>query len=159
MRPLRLETRARTMKCVNEEYPKRPSPCYCLNLRRASRAITQYYDDVLRACGLTTAQLALLRTLETAETATMSTLAKMLRIDRTTLNRNLKPLTEAGYITVQAGRDSRTREIRLTEAGKNAVAEGWKLWEEAQRAVREYMGETDLEQLKRMLSKIEALVP
>jgi len=147
------------MKHINELYPKRPSPCNCMNIRRASRAVTQFYDEVLKPGGLTTAQLALLRHLEIVEKATISELAKIMRIDRTTLNRNMKPLADDGLISINPGKDSRTREIMLTKTGKDAVVNGWALWGKAQASLKEYMGEEDLAKLVQLLSKLEAIVP
>lgn len=147
------------MKHINTVYPKPPSPCYCMNLRRASRAVTQFYDEALKPSGLTIAQLALLRHLEILTHTTIGEVAKAMRIDRTTLNRNMKPLSEAGLIEVSQGKDSRTKEIVLTNKGKDAVASGWVLWEEAQETLKAYMGEADMARLKQLLSKLEALAP
>ncbi len=147
------------MKHIGEVYPKSPSPCVCMNLRRAARTVTRFYDETLKPSGLTVAQLALLRHIQMAEKTTISELAKLIRIDRTTLNRNLKPLTDAGLITVAPGEDSRTREITLTETGKDAVASGWQLWGEAQKSIQEYLGQEDLSKLKQLLAKLEALMP
>ncbi|WP_245693067.1 hypothetical protein [Sporomusa acidovorans] len=44
-----------------------------------------------------------------------------MRIDRTTLNRNIKPLIEAGFIEVNAGVDPRSRQILLTAEGKSVI--------------------------------------
>ncbi|MEG6586767.1 MarR family winged helix-turn-helix transcriptional regulator [Dendrosporobacter sp. 1207_IL3150] len=147
------------MERINKLYPKSSSICNCMNIRRASRAVTQFYDEVLQPSGLTIAQLGLLRHIELAEKITISALAKMIRIDRTTLNRNLKPMAEAGLIVINPGEDSRTREITLTEEGKVAVTNAWKLWGEAQVSLKEYLGEEDLTKLIQLLSKLEALVP
>jgi DNA-binding MarR family transcriptional regulator len=147
------------MKHINETYPKPPSPCNCLNIRRASRAVTQFYDEVLKPSGLTIAQLGLLRHLENVEMTTIGELAKMMRIDRTTLNRNMKPLADAELITINSGEDSRTRQVMLTEAGKEAVIKAWALWGEAQISIKEYLGDEDLGKFIQLLAKIEALVP
>lgn len=147
------------MMHINEVFPKRSSPCTCLNVRRASRAVTQFYDEVLKPSGLTITQLALLRHIELLAQTTIGELAKTMRIDRTTLNRNLKPLADEGLIAINPGKDTRTRELVLTESGKDAVVLGWKLWGEAQDTIKEYMGEGDLKKLKQLLSKLEALVP
>lgn len=147
------------MKRINQVYPKKASPCNCMNVRRASRAVTQFYDDMLKPSGLTIAQMGLLRHVEMAEVTTVSELAKMMRIDRTTLNRNMKPLTDAGLLTSNPGQDSRTRQIMLTDAGRNAVAKAWSMWGEAQASLKEYLGEDDLAKLVALLSKLEALVP
>lgn len=147
------------MKNIDEIYPKTASLCNCMNVRRASRATTQFYDEVLKSSGLTIAQLSLLRHIEGGELSTISELAKRMRIDRTTLNRNMKPLVDAGMIAINPGEDSRTRQVTLTEFGKEAVVKGWVLWGEAQASLKEYLGEDDLVKLIQLLSKLEALVP
>jgi DNA-binding MarR family transcriptional regulator len=128
-----------------------------MNMRRASRALTHFYDEVLEPSRLTVNQLALLRNLEVLEQATIGQLAKTMRIDRTTLNRNMKPLADAGLIESHPGKDYRTKVIVLTEEGKAAVGLGWRLWEEAQQSIKEYLGEEDLAKLKQLLAKLEAL--
>lgn len=140
-------------------YPKRPSPCHCLNIRRASRAVTQFYEKVLEPSGLKLTQYSLLRNLQAVEPVTISELAKVMRIDRTTLNRNMKPLIDAGLIMVNLGEDPRSRQVVLTENGKAALVKAWTLWDEAQASMNEYLGEADLNMLGKLLSKLEALVP
>ena len=147
------------MDGIKQTYPKKPSLCNCMNVRRASRAVTQFYDEALKPSGLTIAQLGLLRHLEQMETKTINELAQIMRIDRTTLNRNMKPLLAAGLIDSKPGRDSRTRNIILTEAGKHAVVNAWTLWEEAQKSLKGYLGDENLTKLTQLLSKLEALVP
>lgn len=147
------------MKQIIETYPKPPSPCSCMNIRRASRAVTQFYDDVLKPSGLSTAQLGLLRHIEAVEQTTISELANMMRIDRTTLNRNMKPLVDDGLISIKQGKDLRTRQVMLTDTGKAALAKAWELWGEAQVLLKEYLGKEDLGKLTQLLSKLEALVP
>lgn len=140
-------------------YPKDPSPCLCLNIRRASRAVTEFYEKILEPSGLKITQYSLLRHLEHVEPVTITELAKVMRIDRTTLSRNMKPLVEAGIIEINAGKDPRSRQVRLTEAGKFALSTASNLWDEAQGAMQEYLGETELEQCKYLIAKLEALVP
>ena len=82
---------------------KSSSPCHCLNIRRASRVVTQFYEKVLEPSGLKVTQYSLLRNLERVESVSMSALAKTMRIDRTTLNRIIKPLMNAGLIMVNSG--------------------------------------------------------
>lgn len=88
----------------------------------------------------------------------MSGLAKIMRIDRTTLNRNLKPLINASLITVNSGEDSRSRQVMITETGKEALTNALALWNEAQASLEEYLGEAELDSFEKSLSKLEALV-
>jgi hypothetical protein len=70
--------------------------CTCGRLRRATRALTQLYDDLMAPSGLRVTQFSLLRTLATHGTARMSDLARALLLDRTALSRTLDPLVERG---------------------------------------------------------------
>ncbi|HWR45754.1 MarR family winged helix-turn-helix transcriptional regulator [Sporomusa sp.] len=146
------------MKHIAGYYPKSPSPCLCLNIRRASRAVTEFYEKVLEPSGIKITQYSLLRHLEQVEPVTISDLAKAMRIDRTTLNRNMKPLVEIGLIEVNTGEDPRSRIVMLTEAGKSALSTASTLWDEAQASLQEYLGDTEVEQFKYLISKLEALV-
>ena len=139
--------------------PKSSSACHCLNIRRASRAVTQFYEKILEPSGLKVTQYSLLRHLELVKPVTISELAKTMRIDRTTLNRNMKPLIDVGLITVNSGEDPRSKQVMLTEAGKTALVNAAAPWGEAQASLKEYMGEAELDTLEKLLSKLEALVP
>ena len=145
------------MNHIATSYPKLTSPCHCLNIRRASRAVTQFYENVLEPSGLKVTQYSLLRNLELVESVSMSVLAKTMRIDRTTLNRNMKPLINAGLITVNSGEDSRSRLVMLTEAGKDALLNSLALWTKAQASLEEYLGKAELDSFEKSLSKLEAL--
>lgn len=147
------------MKYIKECTIKPSHLCNCLNVRRASRAMTQFYDRVLEPSGLKVTQLSLLKHVDQLAPIAISELAKEVRIDRTTLNRNMKPLEDAGLIVISPGRDPRVKEVALSDAGKQAVAEGWVLWEEAQCDIKEYLGEKDLATLVELLSKLEGLTP
>ncbi|MDR3586033.1 MAG: MarR family winged helix-turn-helix transcriptional regulator [Desulfosporosinus sp.] len=140
-------------------YPKLTSPCHCLNIRRASRAVTQFYETVLEPSDLKVTQYSLLRNLEQVEPVTISELAKTMRIDRTTLNRNMKPLIDVGLIAVNSGDDPRSKQVVLTEAGRISLLKAGTLWCEAQASLKEYMGEAELATLEVLLSKLEALIP
>ncbi|WP_243450417.1 MarR family winged helix-turn-helix transcriptional regulator [Desulfosporosinus sp. Sb-LF] len=128
-----------------------------MNIRRASQAVTHFYEKVLEPSGLKITQYSLLRNLEPIEPVSMSVLAKIMRIDRTTLNRNMKPLLNAGLIKVNSGKDSRSRQVMLTEAGKVALSNAWALWAEAQTLMEEYLGVTELEGFEKLLTKLEGM--
>ena len=146
-------------KEITKTYPKPSSPCNCMNIHRASRAVVKFYDEILKPSGLTVSQTGMVKQIELLAPVNISELAREMRIDRTTLNRNLKPLTAAGLITVETGSDSRTKQVNLTPAGKKAAAESWALWCEAQSMLKGYLGEDDLEKFVDLMAKLEALVP
>ena len=137
----------------------RPEACACGRLRRATRALTQLYDDLMAPSGLRVTQFSLLRTIASAGTCRLSELAETLLLDRTALSRTLDPLAERGLVDITPGRDARTREVSLTRAGEKALAEAVPHWRRAQAEVARRIGANKLDALIATLHDIEALHP
>jgi DNA-binding MarR family transcriptional regulator len=135
------------------------SPCTCSRLRRATRAVTQLYDDALEPVGLRVTQLSLLRTLQRQGTLRIGDLAARNLLDRTALSRNLDPLADRKLVAIVSGRDARTREVTLTRRGIAAIAAAAPHWERAQREVARHVGRERLDSLYAVLLDMEALHP
>lgn len=140
-------------------YEKQPAICNCMNIRRASLAVTEVYDEFLAPSGLKVSQFALLSHIKRLAPVNVSDLALEMRVDRTTLVRNLKPMESKGLIIDTSAKGSRNRQLKLTEKGLEALASAAPLWSEAQRFMQQYLGEKELNTLTTLLSKVEALVP
>ncbi|MEE4569372.1 MarR family transcriptional regulator [Paenibacillus polymyxa] len=134
-----------------------PSVCTCINLRRASMAVTGLYDQYLAPSGLNISQFSLLKHLTVLAPVSVSELALEMRLDRTTLVRNLKALEQSGYVEDTSAEGSRNRCLTLTESGKALYNDAAELWEEAQLFLQESLGSADLQILTTLLSKIEKL--
>jgi DNA-binding MarR family transcriptional regulator len=106
--------------------------CACRNLRRTARAVTRLYDDALRPSGLRITQFTLLVAVGLSEPVPITRLADALALDRTTLARDLKPLSERGLLEITAGQDKRTRLVGLTAQGREAIGRAYPLWQRAQ---------------------------
>jgi DNA-binding MarR family transcriptional regulator len=124
---------------------RRPSvpavlPCACANLRRASRAVTQLYDEALRGTGLRATQFTLLQVLSLKGELTQGDLSAFLAIDSTTLTRTLGPLENRGWIRSRPGADRRERHWAITAGGWARLAKAQPAWETAQRRVRAGVG-------------------
>jgi DNA-binding MarR family transcriptional regulator len=109
--------------------------CACANFRKASRAITQFYDAALRPSGLRATQYTLMVPVALMGSPTITQLAEEIVIDRTTLTRDLKVLEGKGLVEISPGTDRRTRVVKLTDSGRQTLAEATPLWEQAQSAV------------------------
>ncbi|HEV2220110.1 MAG TPA: MarR family winged helix-turn-helix transcriptional regulator [Casimicrobiaceae bacterium] len=133
--------------------------CACGRLRRASRALTQLYDDVMAPAGLRVTQFSLLRTLARDGPLRISALAARLLLDRTALSRNLDPLVDAGHVDIVRGADARTREVAITRAGAATLKAAQPHWAQAQREVAQRLGQAKLEALIATLAELEALHP
>jgi DNA-binding MarR family transcriptional regulator len=118
---------------VDERLAQLSHTCVNLNLRKASRAVSNYYDDVfLAACGLRATQIPPLVVLYLSGPRSINDIAEILALDRTTLTRNLRPLEKARLLEIAPGKDQRTRVVKITEPGKQVLANVLPVWEEAQ---------------------------
>ena len=128
--------------------------CACFNVRKAARAVTQLYDEILRPSGLRTTQFTLLMLLRGHGALRMSDLADRAMTDRTTLTRNLAVLRQARLVRVRPGEDARVRAVELTEKGEDAVDYAFPLWEQAQASLTRGL---DRDGLTRLLAELSAL--
>ena len=131
--------------------------CTCLRLRKATRVVTQRFDETLRQGGLRSTQLPVLVTLALAGSTTIMLVAEELVMDRTTLTRVLKPLEIEGLIRISPGKDRRTREVSLTDRGREAVAKAMPLWDKLQAQVTDGLGPQWLDSLHSTLLAVESL--
>ncbi|HWP93254.1 MAG TPA: MarR family winged helix-turn-helix transcriptional regulator [Thermodesulfobacteriota bacterium] len=132
--------------------------CACFNLRKAARAITHLYDEMLRPAGLRTTQFTLLVATKMLEPITVTRLAKIGVMDRTTLTRNLRPLEKQGLVQIALGKDQRTRVVRLTPEGQKALARAFPLWKKAQARVIKELGPERWNSLRAYLGEVVSLV-
>ncbi|WP_040580172.1 MarR family winged helix-turn-helix transcriptional regulator [Methyloferula stellata] len=128
--------------------------CTCLRLRKATRRVTQIYDQMLAPAGLTVAQFSLLARLWPEESLSIGELAEALVTDPTTLTRNLKPLIERGLLqAVNDAEDRRRRMIALTDAGRAIIPVAYPLWRKAQEQLAELLGARDIASLNSALDR------
>ncbi len=79
-------------------------------------------------------------------------------MDWTTLTRNLGPLQERRLVKVDTDRtDTRAREVTLTVKGQQQLAAALPLWEGAQRAIVEGLGQEMWPQLQDALARTVAV--
>ncbi|MFB3143323.1 MAG: MarR family winged helix-turn-helix transcriptional regulator [Candidatus Methylomirabilales bacterium] len=125
--------------------------CACFNVRKAARAITQLYDDVLRPSGLRVTQFSILAVTRRLGSVTVTRLAEETVTDRTTLTRNLKVLSQQKLVRIVPGDDRREREVSLTDRGRAALAQAYPMWKDVQAQVAQRLGR---ERFRRMLSDL-----
>src|SRR5262245_40311433 len=119
--------------------------CLCLRIQRASRAIARQFDAALRPLGLTSSQFSLLMMLNRPKLLSVGGLAECLAMDRTTTTANLKPLERRGLLTVRRDeRDSRMKQVGLTDKGRALVVRGVSRWQAANDTARASVKSADL---------------
>ena len=119
---------------------KNKSNCYCVNLRRAANIMTDIYDECLRPADITLTQYCLLSNLKKMDQCSVSDLANGVGLERTTVVRTLKPLTERGLISDVSEPGIRRRKLHLTEEGHKIVAKAKPLWLQAQSEIEQRFG-------------------
>jgi DNA-binding MarR family transcriptional regulator len=130
--------------------------CMGMRVRRAARAVGNFYDLHLKSVGLKGTQFTLLNAIFLNPSITITQLADLLLLNRTTLNRNLKPLERQGLIRTSPGEDHRTRILQLTREGRSILQQALPLWLEAQSGVVETLG-IRTQRLAEDLSQLEKL--
>lgn len=128
--------------------------CTSLNLRKAARTVTQFYDDALRGSGLKSTQFSLLAAASLAGTAPISRLAEEMAMDRTTLTRNLKPLEAEGLLQIVAGADRRVRNVTVTPEGDALLQKAAPMWRDAQTRMIDKLGDERWGELLRHLQGV-----
>ena len=129
--------------------------CAHANLRRALRVVSQVYDRALRPSGLRATQFTLLAVVARDDGLSLTGLAQRLRMDRTTLTRNLKPLLTSAWLQTATDRDQRVRRVFITGAGRDRVALATPLWRDAQADIARGSGSV---RLSRLLKELNSMV-
>ncbi len=140
--------------------PKEIAPCtecVCFNIRKASRMVTQVYDEIMQETGLRGTQFTILANIAGYQLLTISVLAEKLVMDRTTLTRNLKPLEKQKLIVITPGEDRRTRSVQLSASGHETLASALPLWRQAQQKITKKMGKKRLSHLIEELRALEKM--
>ncbi|HEX5683757.1 MAG TPA: MarR family transcriptional regulator [Ideonella sp.] len=137
----------------------RPKDCTHDKLRRLMRRLSTHYDARLRRAGLKTTQFSLLARVGYLGPVRPADLAEAMGLDASTLTRNLKPLAQAGWLTVDAGVDGRSRLVSLTEAGRAKLLQARVLWREAQAALTAQLGAERLTALHALIDESLVLLP
>ena len=101
-------------------------------LRRASRAISRFFEAAFAPLDLTATQFSILTAVHLGGPIPLSRLAEALVLDRTSLYRALKPLVRRRCLRILPGRTGRERTATLTEAGRRLLQEALPIWEKTQ---------------------------
>jgi DNA-binding MarR family transcriptional regulator len=142
-------TRARSHRFAQVQH------CACFGMRKATRAVTQYYDEVLAASGLRITQFSLLAVIRLMGTASISQLAEATVMDRTTLARNIDVLARERLVRIRPGTDGRVREVSLTRAARVKLDVALPLWEKAQTQLAQRLG---LDRMERLSGDLAAAI-
>jgi DNA-binding MarR family transcriptional regulator len=129
-------------------------PCMCAELRRATRALTQFYEEELRPVGLRTTQFTVLQVLSLAGEVTQGELGRMLAMDSTTLTRTLGIMSRQNWIGRRRGADRREWRLRLSKTGAAQLRRALPRWEKAQARMRLQLGGSQWNELAKLITNV-----
>ena len=132
-------------------------PCMGSSVRRASRALTQVYEEALRPLGLRATQFTILQVLSRSGEIPQGRLGEMLAMDSTSLTRTLAIMQREGWTADRIGEDRRQRWLRLAKAGEAQLKRALPAWEKVQSRLRRELGEKawkDLFELTTQLARM-----
>ena len=135
-----------------------PRGCTNLKLRQLSRAVSRHYDAYVSATGLKNTQYSLLSHVQMLGPVRPSDLAARMRLDLSTLSRNLQPLVALGWISIGPGEDARSRLVEVTEEGRAKRTEGQRAWKQAQLALNARLGAARVGELHALLDDCLAVL-
>lgn len=128
-----------------------PRGCTNLKLRQASRLVTRHYETFLAPTGLKVTQYSLLSHVVALGPLRAGALAAALRLDASTLSRNLQPLLAQGWLALHPGDDARSRVVHATAAGVAQRAQAQQAWKQAQLALNRRLGSDRVAALHELL--------
>lgn len=136
----------------------RPNGCTNHKLRQLMRAVAQHYDAEVGHAGLKTTQYSLLSCVLRLGPLKPSDIARTMRVDASTLTRNLQPLIRQGLLAMSPGDDARSRLVSITDEGRARRAEAQRHWRRAQEALNRRLGVERVVALHALIDEALALL-
>ena len=136
----------------------KPQGCTNLKLRQLMRRVAQLYDAEVGKTGLRGTQYSLLSHVVKLGPVRPVDLARAMKVDASTLTRNLRPLIDAGLLALEAGPDARSRLVSATDAGRDKRVEAQRRWRVAQESMNRRLGTQRVVALHALLDECQDLL-
>ncbi len=125
--------------------------CLLMRVRKLDRMLTGIYDAALRPFGLKASQTNLLVLIAKAGPIRRIEIGKRLRLDPSTLTRNLKIMLTNGWIKeIDDGEDGRGLPVEITAQGHDLLTQIGPAWRKAQTRTEKFLGEDGATLLRKL---------
>ena len=141
------------MNAVNTAVPPKLQGCTNLKLRQLTRQVSRHFDAEVGKTGLKITQYSLLSHVVKLGPLRPGELAGWMRMEPSTLTRNLRPLIDQGWVTLGEGTDGRSRLVAATEAGRAKRTEAQRHWRTAQEGINRLLGAQRVSALHALLDE------
>src|SRR5262249_21694046 len=148
----------KSMKARSTDPTIRPSgigsSCVAYQMRMLSRVISGLYDEALAPLQLKGSQLNVLATLANQGPMAPTELCAVLKMDKSTLSRNVDRMGKRGWLAMRPGEDNRTHMVELTTKGTKLLQDAYPLWRKAQAEAARRLEEEGLAALHTLMQKL-----
>ena len=136
----------------------KPQGCTNLKVRQLMRRVEQLYDAEVGKTGLRGTQYSLLSYAVKLGPIRPVDLAREMKVDASTLTRNMQPLVAAGLLALEPGPDARSRLVSATPAGREKRQEAQRRWRVAQESLNQRLGAQRVIALHELLDQCQDLL-
>jgi DNA-binding MarR family transcriptional regulator len=139
-----MSKKTRSPKTLRADARAALEACAGLNVRLATRRITQFLEQRMAGSGLSFAQFGLMAEIASAADDTITALAERMGLDQSTLSRTLRTLEGEGLVEIAISEgDQRKRMVWLTEKGARRLEAALASWRRAHAELGKFLS-TDL---------------
>jgi DNA-binding MarR family transcriptional regulator len=128
--------------------------CLAVRVRTLNRAVNALYDDALRAHGVRVGQLNLMVLVARMGVAKPGDLCRILRMDKSTLSRDVELIRRNGWLEVEDAADARARPLRLSAKGLALLDSVLPAWQKAQDKAKALIGRQATVALRDVVDRI-----
>ena len=118
--------------------------CHVARIRMLNREVTGIYDDALRPLGVKVSQTNVLTAIAKLGPVSPGVIGGVLRIEKSTLSRNVERMRTRGWLRVLPGDDDRSHLLEITAKGRRLLTKALPLWKQAQKTVEGLVGKQTL---------------
>lgn len=130
--------------------------CFNFNLRRTARAVTQYYDEIMKPSGVKVTQFTILMAIASRSDHSITQIAQLAQVDRTTLTRSITILQNDKLIEVKKAQPGNKRRVSITDKGVKKMKEVYPYWFRAQRQLARALTPAKTRSLRHLLGDVKA---
>ena len=131
--------------------------CPCINLRKATRTTTRYFEEQLLSMDISVNNLIFLIVIGREDGVTQKQLAELLALHQSTLSRTIKDVQNKGWIKSEWTQENskRVKKFTLSEGGMQKVEEATPVWVEGYQAFLENNSQEEWTSTLDRLNKIK----
>jgi DNA-binding MarR family transcriptional regulator len=131
--------------------------CIAVRVRLINRVVTGMYDEALRPLGVKVSQMNILVAVSLFGPSRPADICRVLRLDPSTLSRNVERMKKNGWVETVPGEDARSHVLTVQPEGTRILEKASHAWAEAQERVTAILGEEGVSAIHRLGDRLLGL--